>query len=138
MKKIALCLVLVFGIPAFLWAEENRAEEKVSTYMLLKSNLINPKGEGSYFSYGLFSYWYNSWLGAGVDVTSTPKKEFLEAKPFVTINKGPFYAIGGLSTDSTGADYAFGGYGISRAPRGVRHWWMFGIIGVSAEKQATT
>jgi len=55
-------------------------------------------------------FWhYNNWLGGVLDVTTKPKFNYVQVKPYLTINKGPFYLLGGVSTDSVGTDYAHSG-----------------------------
>lgn len=110
MKRIAvygtMALILVIQL---YFAEAVRAsepsEEKVSTLLILKNDLVAPQHGKSFFSQTITGYWHYKWIGGGGDFTYAPRKEYLEIKPYVTVNKGPFYALLGYSGNSLEQKY---------------------------------
>jgi hypothetical protein len=100
----ALILVLQLCFAAAVRAEES-GEEKVSTLLILKNDLVSPQQGKSFFSQTISGYWHYKWIGGGGDFTYTPRKDFLEMKPYVTVNKGPFYALLGYSGNSLEQKY---------------------------------
>lgn len=111
MRKIALILgiVITLSFPVNGQTEESSPIQKqvnqVSTMIYLKNDWVHPvEGEG-YWKEALSVYWYNDRFGAGIDVTAKPKFDFLDVRPYLTVNQAPFYFLAGLATDSTGADY---------------------------------
>jgi len=111
MKKIALIILAVAVLlPSILWAESEVKENKPLTFIVQRNDVVVPKDGDSYGSYGLFAWWHNyGWLGLGVDLTVTPKLDYFEANPFVTVNKGPWYLNVGAVTNSSGDDYLHAG-----------------------------
>lgn len=103
MKRFAVygMIILVFQFCLVLVAQaDESSKEKISTLLILKNDLITPQQGKSFFSQTITAYWHYKWLGGGGDFTYTPRKEYLEIKPYITINKGPFYALVGYSGNS--------------------------------------
>ena len=113
MKKLVLLLTtimfgFVVGLVPALGAEDN-SENKgkgSSTLITLKNDLVKPEEGESYHKQSVTIYCHNgNWFGGGLDVTVKSKYDYTEVKPYFTINKGPLYLLGGLSTNSTGSNY---------------------------------
>jgi len=97
-----LILILLFSLAPSALAEETN-NEKVSTLIFLKNDLVRPqqgKVTKGYFTQTFSPYFHYKWVGAGGDFSWTPKKDYQELKPYVTANKGPFYALLGYSGNS--------------------------------------
>jgi hypothetical protein len=84
-------------------------KKEVSTLAILKNDLIIPKEGKNIEVNSLFTYWNLGSWGVGSEFTVKPGKDYLEAKPIITLNKGSWSLVAGLSTNSLGADYAQGG-----------------------------
>jgi hypothetical protein len=108
MKKLfTIILAAALLLPAIALAEDNSIE----TFVIQRNDYVVPRDGDPYFSHGIFAWWHTyGWLGLGIDVTVKPKQDFLEANPFVTVNKGPWYLNVGTVTNSDGSDYVH--YGI--------------------------
>ncbi|MCK4650173.1 hypothetical protein KAT36_02980 [Candidatus Pacearchaeota archaeon] len=117
MKKLILLLTtIMFGfvvglVPAF--GAEDNSENKgkgSSTLIILKNDLAKTKEGESYHKQSVTIYCHNgNWFGGGLSATVKPTHDYAEVNPFFTVNKGPLYLLGGLSTNSSGNDYAQAG-----------------------------
>lgn len=105
MKKLLMVAMLLFASffanVSALWAEEVK-EEKVSTLIMLKNDFYFPS-EGPRYELQKFQvYWHKDWLGGGFDVDFIRQKDFLRVKPYLTVNSGPWYLVGGASFQDVG------------------------------------
>lgn len=115
MKKVVLFLIMaVFCFTAELQAEDSSRDQKTvqkaSTLIIIKNDFVEPEEKASYHKQSVSIYCHNgNWFGGGLDLTVKPKYDYTEVKPYLTVNKGPFYLLGGLSINSAGNDYIQGG-----------------------------
>ena len=111
-KWLLVLIIAMFCLVTFistLQAEEETAQ-KASTSITLKNDFVEPEEKESYHKQSASIYFHDgNWFGGGVNIALKPKYDYTEVKPYLTINKGPVYLLGGLSTDSTGSDYFQGG-----------------------------
>ena len=129
MKKI---IVILLGIlVGFCWLADIQAEE-VSTSISLKNDWVSPEGGKTYLKQGLSTYWNYEWLGGGLDMTVKPEFDYFAIWPYLTLNQAPFYLLGGVSTDSCGADYVYPGiwyvdtFGETNFFLGLKNYWSIG------------
>ncbi|MCK4540180.1 hypothetical protein KAU09_03435 [Candidatus Parcubacteria bacterium] len=95
----------------FCFTAELQAEDKkASALIVIKNDFVEPEKAESYHKQSMTIYCHDgNWFGGGLSVTVKPKYDYTEVKPWFTLNKGPLYFLGGLSTDSSGNDYIQGG-----------------------------
>jgi len=91
---------------------------KISTSLTLRNDYIVPKKDGeSSFRHEVIAYWHSDLkdfgLGFGIDVQTTPKKDYTNSKFTATLNRGPYYLVLGMATDSAGNDFVHSGL-----------WWI--------------
>ncbi len=111
MRRIVYWLMmgfLVVGLSFGVYAEEAK-ENKVSTLLFLRHEWVKPEQNTNYNSQSLFVFWQYKWFGAGLDTTMRRKSDYLEARPFLAFNKGPWYLVGGFSTNSQDMDFGQAG-----------------------------
>lgn len=108
MKKLFIIAMAI----AFCFVTELQAEEgKPLTLIILKNDSVNPKEGESYNKQSSSIYFHNgSWFGGGLDITVKSKYDYMETNPYITVNRGHYYAIAGFSTNSNGSDYFQGGF----------------------------
>jgi hypothetical protein len=140
MKKIAVLIgtlaIFLFTAVFPLSAEEAQAE-RISTLLLLKNDLVMPQVGNKYYSQTVTAYWHYKWFGVGGDATYAPRKNFAEIKPYLTVNKGPYYALVGYAGNSleqkyiqTGAWYV-NKFGKTKVFLDLRNYWAANKTSVS-------
>ncbi len=106
-KKISLigivAIVVIISLQFAVLAEEKK-EDKISTFVVLKNDFVSPQHGESYFSHTTIYSFYRQF-GGGMDITYAPKNNYHCFQPFITLNKGPFYALAGYSGDSLGGKH---------------------------------
>lgn len=114
MKKFASVVVLLVVVClsfSFAFAEVREMPpldgKKVETLVLLRADWVKPHEGESQERYWTTMYWQFKELGLGFDAVSTPKTDFLSVNPYLTYKVGasPVQLVGGILTDSTGADF---------------------------------
>lgn len=112
MKRLVIIFLTLLLSANFLFAEEGEKNaKKVSTLIIMKHDWLKPQDSEGFSSYTTSLYWnYDKWLGFGLDATSRPKFDYLELKPYATVNKGPYYLLAGFATDNSGGDYFQAGF----------------------------
>lgn len=83
--------------------------DQVSTMVMFKSDVAFPKVGESFDAQGISTYWHKGNFGAGIDVDVIRSLDFTQVKPYVTLNRGPWYLVGGYSTGDAG-EYAQVGF----------------------------
>lgn len=114
---VGLCLIFSSAFQA-----EAGDEGKVSGTLVYRGNVISPDEGKSFWSHDLNAYIrMNEKLGIGLDTTSCPENNYLNIKPYATWKLvDGLNLVGGLSTNSKGADYAHAGV------------WYFSTLGKNA------
>lgn len=91
----------------FLAASAFAGEDRVSTVIFLRNDLSLQ--EGNHQKRAFYAHWSYQALGAELEVRTVPHADYLYLKSSLTVRTGPVYLVGGLSTDSTGAEYGNAG-----------------------------
>lgn len=119
-KKTLWTILLVMAViisSSNLWAGEG-----VDGSITYKANLIKPNNGESFVCYDIESYFRAEKFAFGLNTSINPRHDYLQAKPYVTWSMGKgFSLVGGLSTNSAGADYVH---------TGVWYAGQFGKVGV--------
>ena len=84
-----------------------RENDKPSFLVIIKNDYVQPnkKGAPGYYANTNNLYAKYGWLGIGMDATFSPKTNYLNVKPFMTLNKGPFSLLAGYSALNSGQCY---------------------------------
>jgi len=116
MQKIWYVIIIAaatLSLAAASFAEHQEIEPnpEIASLIILKNDYVKPEHSKGFISETVSPYFqYHGWLGVGGDFTSQPgNKNYLEAKPYLTVNSGPYYALLGYSTNSAGNDYVQAG-----------------------------
>ncbi len=111
MKTYALTIVafIFLTVPVSSWAEKAQ-DEKVKTFACFRDDWVKTEGKESFHSQEFLVHWTWKKIGAGINVVTVPKKDFILVKPFATfkIADGPIFLVGGPMTTSS-SDYLHGG-----------------------------
>jgi hypothetical protein len=103
MKRIVMSgmmtVVLMLALALTVWAEETD-NDKVSTTLVFKGDFVKPQSGQAHFASQFNGYWHYKWFGGGIDVTDKRHTGWTQVKPYLTANKGPFYALVGLQADT--------------------------------------
>jgi len=100
---VIIGIVIVLVMTGICLSQEG--EERVTSLFVLRNDWVSPKEGKSSVTQLNSGYWHFKSFGGGIDVKSNLQANFLEAQPYLTINSGPWYLLGGFSTNSAGADY---------------------------------
>lgn len=92
-------LVILSGLAISVCAEES-ANDKLSTNIVLKGTFVKPHHGEAYFAAQFCGYWHYKWFGSGIDVTDVRRKGWTQLSPYLTANRGSFYALVGFQADS--------------------------------------
>ncbi|MFH1210657.1 MAG: hypothetical protein V1645_01960, partial [archaeon] len=95
MRNLAMVVALVLALTSIVYGGEG---DKVDGLVVFKNDWFFPK-EGKDFSVqALCTYFHWKYLGGGFDLRYRGKgDDFVEFQPYLTLNKGPWYVLGGFS-----------------------------------------
>ena len=103
MKRYLLALALFLAVVSFApsaFCADQEKEEKVSTTITIKNDWVFPNSGESFDVQRLSAYWHYRYLGGGFDLNYGRKGDYIQVKPYLTLNKGPWYLVGGFSADN--------------------------------------
>ena len=101
---IAVWLALSTSLVYEAKAEEN-TNERFSGQLVIKNDWYKPEGKPGFNNQGLYAYFHYKWFGAGVDQWGGERSNYYEVRPFITVNKGPYYAVAGYAANSRGTGH---------------------------------
>lgn len=110
MKKAFIVVLVFLGIVLLASLTQAQEPEKVSTLVLLKTNWFDPKIGEQCWRYDANMYFNYKFLGAGLEVETSPENDAITIRPMLQLVKKPWYLNFGSSTNSQGRDYLFGGF----------------------------
>jgi len=130
MRKI----VLLFTLLA-LCGFATKSVAEVTTSITIANDWVNPEQGETYTKQKFEANWQSGWLGYGLLVVTAPESDYVYVQPSLTMGKGPLSAIVGITTDSAGSSYYYGGasyamnFGKVSAFLDARNYW--GMEGTS-------
>lgn len=99
-KVLFVVTLLVLFVSSFAWAEdtgksEEVLSEKLTTTFTFKNDTYIPSAGESFNiqRVSIYSHWRN--FGLGSDFNIAGKTDYFQAKPFATVNSGPWYLVAG-------------------------------------------
>jgi hypothetical protein len=113
---MAAIAVLVTSVMAEEEISPKQLEKKFSMSVLIKNDFYQPtNGRPGFFENGVVIYGHHKLdgdygIGAGIDTWGGKNENFWLVRPFVTVNKGPYYLICGYNADTFGAGHVFTGF----------------------------
>jgi len=125
MKKAVFILIPFLLILTTVYAEEPK-EPKIEGLIVLKNDWIPKPGNDIPCLSTHFKY---KSLGGGFDLRYYNRGKVTEFQPYITMNKGPWYALVGYSVDANNVQYAQTGiwyiknFGKLNILADVRNWW---------------
>jgi hypothetical protein len=117
MKRYVLVLVLLsvvfFSVVSLVSAEEVK-EEKISTTIVLKNDWVFRNSGQSSDVQRMSTYWGYKSFGGGFDLSYARKDGYIQVNPYLTLNKGPWFLVGGFSFDNFSQYVQFGFWYLNR------------------------
>lgn len=100
-KTLMLLLLVVSCYVSSAWAAD-----KVSGSVVYRANYISPENGDGLFAHDLNAYMNLGKIGLGLDTLTLSERDYLRLRPYATIKANDrIKFVGGLSTDSNGADH---------------------------------
>ncbi len=109
MKKIFVLAAAMVALLASgpVWAQ---GSEKVSTMIDLRNDFIVPEKGENLTGQSVNILWQSKWIGGFLESDYKSKNHAFTIKSSLLFIKGPWYFLGGVSTNSQGSDFVQTGF----------------------------
>jgi hypothetical protein len=111
MEVLAIVAMLGLGLSINAKCEEPVELKGTTGSVQLKNNwVVKDKGDGFFFQTLAMFLQTPTPVGIGGDFTYQPKGDYVEYAPYLTLNRGPHYALLGMSTNNLKGNFVQAGY----------------------------